>query len=280
MSGLIRAAGLAAGIVAALAFVPAAEASVRFSYKSASGFEADWIIRDSQGPSQWSQSAITYSNLISTEFGVYVDPAWRSINLRSGGGLSVERDNGTVPINMIGGAVLYSQVAPFQWAFNLGTHTVGSGQNTAVITLADVPTYYFRLTGQDQDIRFSLEQMPQVTFMAGGFRVNDLAATLNGVDRTYSQVRFLANGGFQLGQTVFSGTQRAYSGPRQYPTFELGSYALTQGGNAFNLQISANPFAAVVPEPATWLMLIAGMGGIGATLRSRRAAPPPRAVTA
>ena len=46
---------------------------------------------------------------------------------------------------------------------------------------------------------------------------------------------------------------------------------------AFDRQISTSPTiildgAGAVPEPATWAMMIVGLGGIGATLRRRRAA--------
>ena len=62
-----------------------------------------------------------------------------------------------------------------------------------------------------------------------------------------------------------------YSGPESSPTFLLGSYALTDyfgSGDTYTLTISS--LSATVPEPASWAMMIAGMGMAGAALRRRR----------
>jgi hypothetical protein len=51
--------------------------------------------------------------------------------------------------------------------------------------------------------------------------------------------------------------------------YEIGLDADSPQDPGFNLQFDT-PVGGV-PEPATWAMLLAGIGGIGATMRSRRA---------
>lgn len=55
--------------------------------------------------------------------------------------------------------------------------------------------------------------------------------------------------------------------------FELGTYSGGGYGPLIdNFAVDVTPFAAAVPEPATWAMLIAGFGAVGLTTRRRRAA--------
>ena len=87
------------------------------------------------------------------------------------------------------------------------------------------------------------------------------------------------------GQTVpFTSTNSVQAGTW---TLETATFVLAQGSNTLEFESTypggaagsqANNFGAViadvsltrVPEPATWAMLILGMGGLGAALRRRR----------
>jgi hypothetical protein len=69
-----------------------------------------------------------------------------------------------------------------------------------------------------------------------------------------------------------------FTGPTTAPVFTLGTYDLAStprnGGDpvqplTYRLTISDSPIAPV-PEPASWAMMIAGFGLVGATMRRRR----------
>lgn len=64
-----------------------------------------------------------------------------------------------------------------------------------------------------------------------------------------------------------------FSGTTAEPTFLTGIFSLNQGspdGPGVRLTIADVGNGGVIPEPATWAMLIAGFGLVGSALRRRR----------
>ncbi len=66
----------------------------------------------------------------------------------------------------------------------------------------------------------------------------------------------------------------AHTGPTFGMTIRFGGAGFQGGADESwgidNFSLAAEPAQGVVPEPATWAMLIAGFGMVGATLRRRR----------
>ena len=67
---------------------------------------------------------------------------------------------------------------------------------------------------------------------------------------------------------LFGGTAHAFIDP----LISLPAAYLGGGGNAANFTVSTSPNLNTVPEPASWAMLIAGFGLVGAVQRRRAAA--------
>ena len=78
--------------------------------------------------------------------------------------------------------------------------------------------------------------------------------------------------GYNGGTQVFSDSFQAFrAGPtlRAFPTLSITSFTFFGHGNQIVLDnVTVNQTGAV-PEPASWAMMLAGFGAIGATLRRR-----------
>ena len=162
----------------------------------------------------------------------------------------------------------------------------------AVVVLASsmvarADTYLFTLTGGGNTFTYSLPSSPapdgldsQCSNFTGGFCLFSVPVTENGVTSSLVTSFFNApaGGGLsiqtspavaivdQIGPVVFTGTTIA-------PTFVLGSYSLTDAGDAslkgdYNLVISSASVAAV-PETSSLLLLSTGTLGVIGTLRRR-----------
>lgn len=75
------------------------------------------------------------------------------------------------------------------------------------------------------------------------------------------------------GDTILLSTDgpQLYTGPEDMPTFQLGTFALTeyQGSATYTLTVTE---VSAVPEPASVAMLLAGFGVVGAAAARRRRA--------
>jgi hypothetical protein len=156
--------------------------------------------------------------------------------------------------------------------------------SAAVFTMADparAELYDFKVTG-DYVAHFQIDSSPVVSAgdHPGYFRVLNVAGTFAGIvgSRNVSFYEAPATGGgmaiWQFDPLVRYDTEMAvvgaqvFTGPIDAPTFLLGSYDFTGAvgavdGKSVQLLISA------VPEVDTWLMMIAGIGILGAAARVR-----------
>lgn len=148
----------------------------------------------------------------------------------------------------------------------------------AAAASASAATYNFAITGS-QTISFQLDSSPTPPIVDPGnyFVLSGVSGTINNVGTTFDlgfgSPSYFFNFGL-LNNTV--GTGFVSTGPTLFtgsvssPTFSLGTFTLTPNvpGPAYSLTISQA--GGTVPEPASWAMMIAGFGLIGAIARRRR----------
>jgi len=113
-----------------------------------------------------------------------------------------------------------------------------------------------------------------------------ILGTLNGAAYNFGDVYFYGqNGGFstQNGGLDFGsffqnlGSPDLFTGPLYAPTFKLGTFQLI-GGETLTITAPDGPppsldIASAAPEPSAWLLMMAGVGGIGLLLRRAKTAP-------
>jgi hypothetical protein len=111
------------------------------------------------------------------------------------------------------------------------------------------------------------------TFGSVTFDETDIATPIGNVILRISQngpMTLLTFGGSNGGP--FGGSLDFVDGTNQLsfqPSFGV-LYFMNGGGNEFFGTFAAQPTGATVPEPASWAMLIAGFGLVGAVARRRR----------
>jgi hypothetical protein len=118
----------------------------------------------------------------------------------------------------------------------------------------------------DYQTTFSLAGFNAATaFISGGWSSdnNGVAILLNGVDTGNLGTDFAQ---FSIGFVPFSITSGFNSGVNTL------DFIVNNGGGPTALRVEMTGAAdlAGVPEPATWAMMLAGFGGVGALMRSRR----------
>jgi hypothetical protein len=139
--------------------------------------------------------------------------------------------------------------------------------------------YDFTLTG-DYIAHFRLDSSPVVSDPdPDRFRVLDVAGSFAGVAgwRNLSFFVLGASGGMTIWQADGSGEPliidmdsmgpQVFTGPTEAPTFQPGHYDF--GGVGADAGKSMQLHIAAVPEPGTWLMMLAGAAMLGFAARPR-----------
>ena len=145
---------------------------------------------------------------------------------------------------------------------------------------ANAALYQFTLTG-DYTASWQLNSTvsPDIVAPGEGFILWDIAGNFPGSSEDVTDLTFYneaIGGGLEIldfyGDALLLSTDgfQLYTGDEDSPLFRLGVFALTefQGSGLYTLTVT-EVGAAAVPEPATGLLLLAGMG-VMVSLRKRR----------
>jgi len=156
---------------------------------------------------------------------------------------------------------------------------------SCVSSQASATSVLFNFTGS-ATASFTLLQSPTPSFVnPNNFGFNSVAGTFQGAPALLG-VGFGTGGDFNLasGMTYVMGLPNGlpggtnlFSGTTAAPTFNLGTYSffgdiVTQNDGApthalGNFSLSITSVSDAVPEPSTWMMMIAGFGLLGGAMR-------------
>ncbi|MBB6226446.1 hypothetical protein FHS79_000600 [Polymorphobacter multimanifer] len=137
----------------------------------------------------------------------------------------------------------------------------------------------FTLEGS-RNASFTLDSMPAPSsFTSLQTNFTNVSGTFNGVETTASLINFGRSDGIfsaaalniqapGLGFTQFVGPV-IFGGTTQNPTFAPGTFTLNSLVSGRSVLTISAIAAGAVPEPASWAMLIAGFGLVGASMRRR-----------
>ena len=151
---------------------------------------------------------------------------------------------------------------------------------SCVSSQASAALVLFNLTGIET-ASFTLNQSPTVQPGGGLFDINNVDGVFQGVPATFD-LEFTDKGQIllftQSADIYLSGPVNVFSGTIAAPKFILGYYPWVGGAEGenqsgetfsvkgdFNLSITSVPGG--VPEPSTWMMMVAGFGLLGGAMR-------------
>lgn len=152
---------------------------------------------------------------------------------------------------------------------------------SCVSSQASAALVLFTLTG-DVTASFTLDQSPTPTSVyPNNFLINNVAATLLGASDTvgldFRRDDFDIDSQFTI--ITLQGSRPLFSGTYAAPTFNLGTYSFADtvasaDGEQFtgNSNLSITSVNGAVPEPSTWMMMVAGFGLLGGAVRYGRKA--------
>lgn len=154
------------------------------------------------------------------------------------------------------------------------TLLIFAGVATAGAFPAQASQLVYQVTGVGTTIGFTIDEQPVLKSVeVDGFVIGSVLVQLNGISQTrdIGFVRELSEGGFiVLGTDINLAGPQLFTGTFATPTLMGGNFQLTGFNNRallYSLQVRAA--TAAVPEPSTWLLLLAGSGLLGAALRGR-----------